>query len=179
MSDSITLARPYAEAIFQMLPSPDAGNDWLEALQSLALWVAQAESAEFLADPERSDADKVAFLGSVPVAVDLQNWQRFVSLLIENDRWQVAAEIADLFEQSLHQARGELDVVVRSSYPLLEGQRAVVTAALERRHPGQKVTLREELDPSILGGVIVQAGDEIIDASVRGQLTQLTQSLRI
>ncbi|WP_248884068.1 F0F1 ATP synthase subunit delta [Acidithiobacillus acidisediminis] len=178
MSDFNTLARPYAEALFEMAAVGAATNAWDDALQALASWVQDKDARAFLSDPERADADKVAFLAGIPVSVDAEGWRRFVQLLIDNERWPLATEIADLFRAALRRAKGELDVLVISAYALDAGQKAAVTSAMERRHPGMQVTLRESLDPDLLGGVVIRAGDESIDASVRGQLEQLAQNLR-
>ncbi|WP_308389796.1 F0F1 ATP synthase subunit delta [Acidithiobacillus sp. AMEEHan] len=178
MSDFNTLARPYAEALFEMASAGAVTGAWDDALQALASWVQDVDARDFLADPERSDADKVALLAGIPVAVDVEAWTRFVQLLIDNERWALASEIAELFRAALRRTKGELDVLVTSAFALDDGQKSAVVAALERRHGGRKVILREAVDPELLGGFIVRAGDESIDASVRGQLQQLAQSLR-
>ncbi|MCE5359652.1 F0F1 ATP synthase subunit delta [Candidatus Igneacidithiobacillus taiwanensis] len=178
MSDFNTLARPYAEALFEMAAAGAVTSAWDDALQALASWVDNADARSFLADPERSDADKVHLLRGIDVAVDGEAWGRFVELLIRNDRWLLAREIANLFRDALRRAKGELDVLVTSAFALDDAQKAAVVAAMERRHPGMRITLREEIDPELLGGLLIQAGDESIDASVRGQLQQLAQNLR-
>ena len=178
MSDFNTLARPYAEALFEMATAGASTQAWDDALQALASWMQDADARSFLADPERSDADKVALLGGIPVSVDAEAWTRFMHLLIDNDRWPLASEIAELFRDALRRAKGELDVLVTSAFALDDSQKAAVAAAMERRHPGMQVTLREAIDPDLLGGLVIRSGDESIDASVRGQLQQLAQNLR-
>lgn len=178
MADSTTLARPYAEALFEMASAGAVTGAWDDALQALAFWVEDADARAFLADPERLDADKVALLAGISVAVDNEAWARFVQLLIDNERWSLSREIAELFRAAVRRAKGELDVLVTSAYALDDDQKAAVAAALERRHPGMHVILREAVDPDLLGGLVIRAGDESIDASVRGQLQQLAQNLR-
>ena len=178
MSDFNTLARPYAEAVFEMAAAGAVTGAWDDALQALAAWVDNADARSFLADPERTDAEKVDLLCGIAVTVDGDAWSRFVELLIHNDRWMLAREIANLFRDALRRAKGELDVLVTSAFVLDDAQKSAVAAAMAKRHPGMQISLREAVDPDLLGGLVIQAGDESIDASVRGQLQQLAQNLR-
>ncbi len=178
MADLITIARPYADAIFSVAKADHQETVWAEALSALSAWLADPQARAFLQDPERSEEDKVQFLSSIPVEVDAQAWRRFITLLVENDRWSAAAEIAAHFRAALLADQRRIEVVARSAIPLTDDQKTAVRAALRRRYPDREIQLREEVDEDILGGLILQAGDLSIDASVRGQLEQLTQTLR-
>jgi len=178
MADLITIARPYADALFSVAKAEHQEGAWSDALSYLVAWLRDPQARAFLDDPERPEEDKVRFLSSLPVEVDAQAWQRFITVLIENDRWTAAAEIAAHFQAALLADQRRMEVVVRSAVPLADDQKSAVRQALQRRYPDYEVQLREEVDEDILGGLVLQAGDLTIDASVRGQLEQLTQTLR-
>ncbi|MGC8467445.1 MAG: F0F1 ATP synthase subunit delta [Acidithiobacillus sp.] len=178
MADLITIARPYADALFSVAKAEHQESAWSKALSVLSAWIADPQARAFLDDPERAEEDKIQFLSSLPVEVNGEAWRRFIAVLLENDRWAAASEIAAHFQAAVLADQRWMEVVVRSAVPLADDQKSAVREALRRRFPDHEVQLREEVDEDILGGLVLQAGDLTIDASVRGQLEQLTQTLR-
>ncbi len=178
MTEFSTLARPYAEALFEMAKAEGRETEWSRALGQLAAWVSNAAAQEFLDDPERPERDRIALLSGIGVDVDSAEWERLVCLLIRNGRWKVAAQIAQLYDEAMWADRRLVDVLVTSAIALSGQQKGEIQAALERRHPGCHMVLREAVDPALVAGFVIQAGDQTVDASVRGQLMQLAQHLR-
>ncbi|MFA7496369.1 MAG: F0F1 ATP synthase subunit delta [Acidithiobacillus sp.] len=178
MADLITVARPYAEALYELAQESGQQQAWAEALQTLAAVIADSGAQAFLNDPERPETDKVSLLAAAPVPVDSQRWQSFLALLIHHDRWAAAAEIGVLFDEALRHHEGIVDVLVTSAVALDDQQKDSVQSALERRYSGRKVAFRESVDASLIGGLVIHTGDLTIDASVRGQVQQLARTLR-
>src|SRR5690606_40266876 len=101
----------------------------------------------------------------------------FVRVLAENDRLPVLPEIAAQFEDKRNRHDDVLDVDVVSAYPVTDSQLAEVVGTLQERF-GRKVKASSEVDPELIGGVMIRIGDEVIDASVRGKLAQLAATLK-
>ena len=100
----------------------------------------------------------------------------FVRLLAENHRLAYLPEISALFDELKDEAEKVVDVTVTSAAPLDEGQRKTLTAALERRLK-RGIRMQCHTDPSLIGGAVLQAGDLVIDGSLRAQLNKITYEL--
>ena len=101
---------------------------------------------------------------------------RFVAMLADNGRLRELPEIAALFEQYKRDAERVLKVNVRSAAKIDEGEVARLRDALKRRF-NREIELEQTLDPGILGGAVIDAGDTVIDGSVRGRLARLETAL--
>ncbi len=177
MAETATIARPYAEAAFQVASGKKALGAWLDALQLLAALVADDRVRRLISDPKRSVADKQAaiagLLGEQSVEV-----RRLVDLLVENGRLvAVASELALQFEQLKLAAEASVDARVTSAFPLSKQEAAELVAMLESRYE-RKVKLESTVDPSLIGGVRIAVGDEVIDASVQGRLASMALTLQ-
>jgi F-type H+-transporting ATPase subunit delta len=181
MAEPLTIARPYAEAAFQ-LALEDAGRHgteqlarWSSALFSLAAVVRAPDASDLIANPGLSAQQianaviEVAAVGAGPVC-------DFVQVLAGNERLPVLPEIAQLFEQARHAHEGVIDARVRSAFALDDTQVAAVVTVLTQRH-GRPVNVTVEVDPELIGGVSIRIGDEVTDLSVRGKLSQLASAL--
>ena len=175
MAEALTIARPYAEAAFEIAQESGALANWSGALQRLAS-VLHIDGIRGIIGNPRLTADQVAELIG-DVAGELTAEQRgFVLLLAENERLSVLPEIAEHFEALKNQSEGVLDARITSAYPLFDPQVADVVSVLESKY-GRKVKATVTVDPDLLGGVSIRIGDEVIDASVRGKLSQLADAL--
>lgn len=175
MAESLTIARPYAEAAFTLARDAGALPHWSDALGRLSA-VAGSEAARDLIGHPRLTADQVAAL-IADVAGSLSPEQRnFVTVLAGNDRLSVLPEIAQVFESLRNAHEGVLDAQISSAYPLSEAQVADVVATLEAKY-GRKVKPTVTVDADLIGGLSIRIGDEVMDASVRGKLAQLASAL--
>ncbi len=104
--------------------------------------------------------------------------QNLVRLLVRNDRVSVVPEIAELYETLKRENQGKLQVKVRSAYALDKAHERELAEALKEKL-GREIEISAEKDPSLIGGVLIRAGDLVIDGSVRGQLHKLANELRI
>lgn len=176
MAENVTVARPYAEAAFELAKAGGALAGWQTALERMAAAAADAQMAECIADPRVSPvALTELFLGVTgEVTADQRN---FTSVLVDNRRLGVLPEISALFGELKNAREGTREAVVSSAFPLDESQLAKLTADLERKF-GCKVKATVELAPELIGGVRIALGDQVIDASVRGKLNAMAALLK-
>lgn len=176
MAENVTVARPYAEAAFELAKAGGALAAWQSALERMAVAAADARMVECIADPRVSPAALAElFLG---VAGDLSTEQRnFASVLVDNRRLDVLPEISALFAELKNAQEGTREAIVSSAFALDDGQVKNLVADLERKF-GCKVKASVELAPELIGGVRIALGDQVIDASVRGKLNAMAVSLK-
>ncbi|MEK8089621.1 F0F1 ATP synthase subunit delta [Thermithiobacillus plumbiphilus] len=177
MAELTTLARPYAVAAYQFASEAGELPVWEKALGFLATVARDPAAEAFLINPEVEQASKLAFLRDLGGDLLTPKIHNFLALLLENDRIELLPEIQHLFETSLRSSAGQIEVEVSSAVDLNESQVKALKEALKRRL-GREVILETRLDPQLIGGMIVRAGDLVIDGSVRGQLDQLANTLR-
>ena len=177
MADKSTLARPYARAVFQLAQESGSFERWSQRLAIGAAALRNEQVRQLLDDPRRTPAAQVELLVDLcgePGAPDLAN---FFRLLADNGRLGVLPEIAAAYETLRDEAEGRIEVEVRSAEPISDTVRASLKSALERRLE-RAVELENVIDPSLIGGAIIRAGDLVIDGSVRGRLQGLATALK-
>lgn len=177
MAENVTLARPYAEAAFQLAKGASALPAWSQALGNLAAISASAEMQSCISDP-RLAPEKLATL-FVGIAGDglAAEQQNFVRVLVDNDRLQVLPEIAELFDELKNAHEGVREAVVESAFPLDAAATAGIVADVEKKL-GCKIQATVAVVPELIGGVRIAIGDEVIDASVRGKLAAMATALK-
>lgn len=173
MSQALTLARPYARAAFAIARDGNAFAQWSDALGFAAQVAADPRVAALLANPRLATADATALLspdGAVPAFGD------FVALLAENRRMALLPEIAGLFEELRADAEKVVRAKVTSAAALPSGELDTIKAALKKRF-GREVEVETAVDASLIGGAVIDAGDVVIDGSLRGKLQRLQTAL--
>ncbi|MDR2195085.1 MAG: F0F1 ATP synthase subunit delta [Gallionellaceae bacterium] len=176
MAEAITIARPYAQAAFDEASRAGKLKDWSDMLQSLAEAAANAEVREVITSPRvpRKQVEGLMLaLGGKQLDVTQQN---FIRVLAENQRLTILTEIAALFEMLRADAEKNVDVTVTSAFDLNDTQKQKIAAAMKAR-TGREVRLHCEIDKSLLGGVVIRAGDQVIDGSARTRLSELAHAL--
>ncbi|MCX7627284.1 MAG: F0F1 ATP synthase subunit delta [Methylophilaceae bacterium] len=177
MAEPVTIARPYAAAIYRLAKVKGALAHWSEML---ALIKAIAEDAQMCAlddDPRvtRAQVEKV-FLDVAGDRLDAAG-VNLVRLLLENRRLCLVPEIARLFEEMRAQDEGVAEAQIIAATALTDDQIKMIVARLESRFK-QKIVAKVDVDPEIIGGVKVIVGDTVIDASVRGRLQEMAYTLK-
>jgi F-type H+-transporting ATPase subunit delta len=174
MAELATIARPYAEALFQ---STGTGSAALSPqLQAIAGVAAHAQVRQF-ADNPTADAGQVFDLiaGVAGVALDTKV-ANLLHTVIDNGRLQALPEIAAQFQALVNSTGGVADALIQSAYPIDASQLAEVCAALEKRF-GRKLNPTVALLPELIGGIRVVVGDEVLDTSVKARLEQMKLAL--
>ncbi|MGY0610722.1 MULTISPECIES: F0F1 ATP synthase subunit delta [unclassified Luteimonas] len=173
MSQEITLARPYARAAFGIARDGGDFAGWSQALAFSARVAADPQVAPLLGHPSLANADAVTLLA--PEAASAQQ-RSFLALLASNGRLAQLPEIAGLYEDLRAEAERIVRATVTSAAELSEAEMAGIRAALERRF-GTVVEVETAIDPALIGGAVISAGDVVIDGSLRGKLGRLQTAL--
>jgi F-type H+-transporting ATPase subunit delta len=176
MADFTTAARPYARAVYQQATDTSSVEGWGDALGLMATVANDAAMIEVLDNPQLGRGQKGDLM--LKVIGDKLNEQQknLVKLMAENDRLKALSEVADQFEVFRAEAEGKIDAEVTSAFPLSDEQEQAITATLKTKL-GREITLSTSVDESLIGGVVIKAGDTIIDGSMKSQLESLALSL--
>ena len=177
MAESTTIARPYAQAVFQLALENHSLTEWSNRLQRLALIAQDAEMSEVVKSPKFSAKQVVDLFVSLSGEPDNQELISFIALLAENERFDVLAEIRDTYEELKNANEGIKEALIVSAYPIDEAQLKPLVQRLEA-HFGSHLRPRVEVDTSLIGGVKVFVGDQVLDASVRGKLDAMAATLK-
>lgn len=178
MSDSVTIARPYAKAIFEHALADHKLDDWSSYLLNLAHAVTSPKAARFLTNPAVTVDQQVDLLHAVASgkAKEDKGLNNLIALLANNKRLSLLPEIKALYEQQKSEHEKTLVVDVYSYEKISAEQQKKLVEALSnklKRH----ISLKISIDPALLGGALIQAGDLVIDGSVRGKLNKLMSEL--
>lgn len=176
MAEITTIARPYAQAVFELAKAENDYAGWSDAVQLLALIATDPEAAEWLASPRVGADQKASLLIDVAGERIKPAARNLVKVLAHNQRLTALAEIARLYEVLRNDAEGVVEAELISAQPATEEQQARVTAALKARL-GREVHLSCSTDATLLGGAVIRAGDLVIDGSARGKLGRLAGAL--
>ncbi|EXJ14018.1 F0F1 ATP synthase subunit delta [Imhoffiella purpurea] len=175
--DITTIARPYAEAVFERAKETGQIDAWSEALALLTAVTADPQLAAQISNPtvprERIRELILDVCGDgLPAEVG-----NLLRLLAQNARLAAVSEIARLFEERRVADQGVRQVSIRSAFEIGSDQQEALAAALAQRF-GDQVELTVETDSALLGGIEIRAGDLVIDDSVRGKIKQLANALQ-
>jgi len=176
MAERITIARPYAKAVFKLADSQHRLPQWSEALGVAASVVADPRVAALLGNPEISPEQLAGFVTDVAGAHLDEQARNLLATLAANRRLGYLPEIAARYEQLRADAERTVEVTVTSAVELSAAQKTHYAEALAKRL-GRKVRLSCQTDPGLLGGAVVRADDLVIDGSVRAGLTQLAAAI--
>lgn len=176
MSELTTIARPYAKAAFDYAVENKAIAEW-QGMLFFAGEVAKNESMqELLSGSLAAESLAEMFANICGEQLD-QHGQNFIKVLAENGRLQALPDISDLFNEFKADYDKEIDVDVTSAVELDSKQQAEISASLEKRL-ARKVKLNCNVDPALVAGVLIKAGDIVIDGSVRSKLDRLADALQ-
>ncbi len=174
MSNALTLARPYARAAFSLARDHGRLPQWSSLLGFAGSMAADERIRSLLGHPGLSESDLLHLL--LPNGDVDPNFRQFIDVLAENGRLELLPEIAALYEQARSEEERTLRVTITSAQPLSDEDVARLTAPLKARF-GREIVVSQQQDPALIGGAIIDAGEIVIDGSVRGKLQRLEASL--
>lgn len=177
MAELITVARPYAEAVFSLATEQNRLNEWSSSLAWLAAMVNNPDLAEVATNPKHTAEEVEALILGVLGDRGDQSVKSFVSTLLENNRLTLLPYIAEQFELLKAKAEGVIDAVAETAFALTEQQKEELTSLLSKKY-GKAVRLDVRENAELIGGVRLVVGDDVIDASVRGKLQAMAASLK-
>ena len=183
MADKNTVARPYAQAIFEVAHADGELDHWSATLATAAQLLGNRDLVEYLGTPDFSDTQRYEFLtglfgkaGAEKLAGSDKKGSNFLKLLFENRRVAVLPEISGHFEVLKAKIENTVDAVVTSAVPLSEAQQQEIATSLKERL-GREIRITTEIDENLIGGAVIRAGDVVIDGSLRAGLEGLANAL--
>jgi F-type H+-transporting ATPase subunit delta len=176
MAEAITVARPYAQAAFMFASSHHTLKEWSDMLALLAGIADDAGMHELIESPNVSIAQRADLFIKVGGERLNEKCANFVRVLADNGRLSLLPEIAALFEIQRRDAEGTIQAEMTSAFAATEAQQAEVVESLRKRL-GREVELSCSIEPDLIGGAVIRAGDLVIDGSVRGKLERLGSAL--
>lgn len=176
MAELTTLARPYAKAAFEVASNDNALGEWSTMLATAAAVTAQDAVSTVLSSPAL-DAEKVSQVFIDVCGEELNaKGQDLVRLLAENKRITLLPEISGLFEILKANQEQSVDVEITTAFEISSDISEKLANALKARL-NREIKLATSVDPALLGGALIRAGDTVIDSSVRGKLSKLAESM--
>lgn len=176
MAELLTVARPYAKAAFEYARDHDALDSWSQALGFLGAVVADSDARRLLGSPKIENDKKVTLLVEMLPEPQGDALSRFLEAVADQDRLMVLPFIADQFERLRAEYEQRVEVMVTSAYKLTAAHKTKLSNALKKRL-NREISITTQVDKSLIGGVILRAGDTVIDGSVRGRLNRLSEAL--
>jgi len=176
MAELATIARPYAEAVFRLAKQANALAAWSDALNLIATVYRDPQMQAAVANPKVTPSEierrMLAICGERIDGVA----RNLIQLLVHNRRLSLLTEIRALFEQLKLEDEGKLDAKISSAFPMEDTQRNHVVNLLSSRFK-RKINATVIVDSNLIGGIKVEVGDKIWDASVRGRLQNMAAAL--
>ncbi len=177
MAELATLARPYANAIFEVAKAEDRLDLWSRSLAVLVRTLQEPEVQPLIASPIHSPAKKAITLTDILGGQISESMRRFVHVLAENRRLELLPEIQEGFEAKLEEEQRTLTVEVTTAVDLTDEEKKRFTDTLQRRFQ-RDISLATEVDTTVLGGALIRAGDTVLDGTVRGKLEKLRNQMQ-
>ena len=176
MLETSTIARPYATAVFELAQETGQVEEWSAMLGLLGVLTSDKDMRQLITNPRVSRQQLRDLVFDVCGAGLSDLGRNLVKLLVGAGRLQYTANIKDQYEQMRAAAEGKVDVEVVTAYTLDEQQQGSIAEIMAGRLSKQ-VNIVTSVDESLIGGAIIRAGDSVIDASLRGRLTELRNEL--
>lgn len=176
MSEAITIARPYAQAAFDEAQKLADLKGWAEALLSLAGAVCHPEARAVITSPRVAKAQLESLMEGLLGDQAKTQLRNFIRILVDNQRLLVLPEIAATFEALRAEAEKTVNVAVDSAFELSAAQQEKIVSSLKARL-GREIKLVCKVNKELLGGVVIRAGDQVIDGSARTRLSEMANAL--
>lgn len=176
MSQAITVARPYAQAAFDEAQKLGELKSWSEMLHAAAEATLLQDMQAVIGSTKVTGAQLSKLMIDVCGGKLKTTEQNFIKLLVENKRLIVLPEILEMYEALRAEAEKSIDVTVTSAFDLNEVQKQKIITAL-KASLGREIKLNCETNRELLGGVVIRAGDKVIDGSARTRLSELAVAL--
>ncbi len=176
MSEAITTARPYAQAAFDEAQKLNALKAWSEMLLSLAEAVSHPDVHAVVTNPRVAKKQVEGLVEALAGKEASAQQRNFVRILADNQRLLVLPEIAGIFETLKAEAEKTVNVTVDSAFELSAAQKDKIVSSLKKRM-GREIKLECKIDKELLGGVVIRAGDKVIDGSARTRLGEMANAL--
>lgn len=177
MAEAVTIARPYAVAVFRLAKEKNALAKWSDMLALASGVVADPQMQAVIDDPKFVSADVERLVLAVCGDKLDEAGTNLIKLLVEYDRLALLPEVVAAFEELKAQDEGVLEAEITAAAKPSDAEVKALVKRLESKF-GKKIEASVKVDPEIIGGIKILVGDTVIDASVRGQLQELAYTLK-
>jgi len=175
MAELATIARPYAEALFQVAGKGDL-KQASEQLDAIAAVAANAQMRQYADNPKATVEQVFDVITSVVKSPLSDATRNLLRAVIDNGRLAALPEVATQFHALVSERSGVSEATVYSAFPIDAAQLSAVVTSLEKRF-GRKLTASVQIEPELIGGIRVVVGDEVLDTSVKARLEQMKVAL--
>lgn len=176
MAEASTLARPYAQAVFNQASKDGSFAGWSETLGFLTEVTTNQSIQEIISNPEIQRKDVITLIEDIAKDKLDEKGINFLKVTAENGRLELIPEIAGSYELLKAERSDSIEAMVTSAFAVNATQKKSITEALKKKFACE-VTIKSEIDKTLIGGIIIRAGDVVIDGSVKTQLEKITHSL--
>jgi F-type H+-transporting ATPase subunit delta len=176
MAEALTTARPYAQAAFDEAYKLGELQGWSNMLLSLAEAVCYPEVRSIVTNPRVSKLQVESLMDGLLDGKAKIQQRNFVRVLVDNQRLLLLPEIVSIFEALRAEAEKTVNVVVDSAFELSAAQQEKIISSLKAKM-GREIKLVCKVNKELLGGVVIRAGDKVIDGSARTRLGEMANAL--
>jgi F-type H+-transporting ATPase subunit delta len=177
MSSELTISRPYAKALFELAQEQSQIAPWFERLQLLANLQENEDVSSVLASPSIEQSEKADLLIALYTKLEQdQHCINLIKLLAENDRLNFFSSIFETYSELKFEFESSIEAEVITAVEVNKAYLKRIQTSLSKRL-GKTVSIKQTIDTEILGGAIIKAGDLVIDGSIKGKLSKLTNTL--
>ena len=177
-----TIAKPYAQAIFEIAGQSNNVSDWSSFLANASAIMSDKNTKAFIASPAKSTDQKFDLISALIEKTSSRKVSKqesaFLSLILSNDRSTAISSIADAFESAVSSANQTKNFKVISAYDLSDIEQKAIVEDLTSKHK-TKVSVEIQIDKTLKGGVIIKEGDRVIDTSIKAKVDALSVSLSV
>ncbi len=177
MAELITIARPYAKAIFTHATSTKTESAWSAFLQKAALIAVDEATVEMLKNPAVAASAKCSILADLTADVTVEGANELMEALAHYGRLLALPVISTEFEALLAEGQQAMEITITSAFPLEDDEIQLLEAKLKTRYAGKSIRVETSVDQSLIGGFEIRSSDTVIDATVRGRLSKIAESL--
>lgn len=178
MADNFIIARPYAKAIFGIAVKEDALQHWSDQLKLLSKISENKQTIDCLRNPKLGWHERAnLFIDICEDSLDQQG-KNLINILATNRRLIILPEVAILYEELRAIKENVTNVTVISANELTDEQENKLQVVLKKKLK-RNILLRYATDKSVIGGLVLRIGDQVIDGTVRGKLNRLRKQLLV
>mgnify|MGYP000017514578 FL=1 len=177
-----TIAKPYAQAIFEIAEQSNSVLGWSDFLASTTVIMTDKNTKTFIASPSKNKDQKFDLISALITRMTSKDLSKqeaaFIHLILNNDRSSAISSIANAFEATVSNANKSKNFKVISAYALSEDEQKAIVEDLTSKHK-TSVSVETEIDVTLKGGVIIKEGDKVIDTSIKAKVDALGVSLSV
>ena len=177
-----TIAKPYAQAIFEIAEQSNSVLGWSDFLASTTVIMTDKNTKTFIASPSKNKDQKFDLISALITRMTSKDLSKqeaaFIHLILNNDRSSAISSIANAFEATVSNANKSKNFKVISAYALSEDEKKAIVEDLTSKHK-TSVSVETEIDVTLKGGVIIKEGDKVIDTSIKAKVDALGVSLSV